>query len=339
MVPRGGTTEGTPVEVAESPGDRWKALQEDGLTSFEKDRRAILAMTGSYRVSFQFVETMGFSESYDPPRPYFSWATEHIHVLEDRGEFIRLQHTLVMYFEKEDGGRKGPMVMKHWRQDWRYEDQTRLTYRGKKRWERTTMDPDAVRGTWTQTVYQVDDAPRYEAVGRWEHDRQFSTWTSERFNRPLPRREFSAREDYDLLEGRNIITITPRGWVHEQNNRKRPLRGPEEENQGPAYLAKEYGINRYVRIRKPDLDGPATSYWKRTGAFWDIVRNEWTRVLDEHDRFRLRSTVDGTKLHKHLFGYASKIKADDSFDAEKATSFVRKKLSAYVEPVPSDTEK
>jgi hypothetical protein len=42
--------------------------------------------------------------------------------------------------------------------------------------------------------------------------------------------------------GTNIQTITPTGWVHEQNNKK-----VITENQ--AVLAKEIGIARYERIK------------------------------------------------------------------------------------------
>jgi len=54
MQPRGGTTKGSEVTLDEKPSQAWKdlqALKEDGL---EKDRRAILAMAGDYRVSFDF---------------------------------------------------------------------------------------------------------------------------------------------------------------------------------------------------------------------------------------------------------------------------------------------
>jgi hypothetical protein len=93
-------------------------LQEAGLTGFERDRRAILAMQGAYRTRFQFVETAGFMPDRAPPQPYFSWGFEFVHVLEERGDFISLQHTVVMYFQGEDGSVAQPAVMKHWRQDW-----------------------------------------------------------------------------------------------------------------------------------------------------------------------------------------------------------------------------
>ena len=80
--PRGGSTQGSDVALDPAPSPAWRALQEAGLSKVEQDRRAILALAGSYRVSFQFVETMGLADGYEPPRPYFSCGTEHVHVLE-----------------------------------------------------------------------------------------------------------------------------------------------------------------------------------------------------------------------------------------------------------------
>src|SRR5690348_14240264 len=56
LVPRGGTTRGAPVTLDETPSPAWRALQEPGLSAYERDRRAILAMAGDYRVSFDFLE-------------------------------------------------------------------------------------------------------------------------------------------------------------------------------------------------------------------------------------------------------------------------------------------
>ena len=183
METRGGTTQGTKVTLDEGPSDAWKELQRPGLSKQERDRLAILAMAGSYRVSFQFIESMGFTENYTPSRPYFSWATEHVRVLADTPTFVSLQHTLVMYFADEEMG--GPMVTKHWRQDWTYEDRDLHVYRGNSIWERSTLTPAEAAGGWSQAVFQVDDSPRYEAFGRWEHTNGFSRWTSNDAWRPL----------------------------------------------------------------------------------------------------------------------------------------------------------
>ena len=47
-------------------------------------------MQGEYRVYFDFMETMGFVENYQPKQPYQSWATEFIEVVEEKKDFISL---------------------------------------------------------------------------------------------------------------------------------------------------------------------------------------------------------------------------------------------------------
>src|SRR5258706_13578498 len=61
--PRGGTTRGAPVTLELAPSAAWRALQEGGLTAQERDRRAILAMAGTYRVDFDFLEITGVAPS------------------------------------------------------------------------------------------------------------------------------------------------------------------------------------------------------------------------------------------------------------------------------------
>src|SRR5439155_3994297 len=134
VAPRGGTTPGPPVELDDTPGAAWEALREPGLDRLERDRRAIRAMAGTYRASFDFLEVAGFRPGFEPDRPYQSWGTEVVYVARDEPRFLRLQHLLVMFVQAKDGEVQGPFVVKHWRQDWRYEDRELLTYRGNNTW-------------------------------------------------------------------------------------------------------------------------------------------------------------------------------------------------------------
>ena len=78
VAPRGGTTAGAPVTLDTAPSLAWRALQEPGLGARERDRRAILAMAGTFRVSFDFLEVVGLRPCVVPERPYQSWATEYV---------------------------------------------------------------------------------------------------------------------------------------------------------------------------------------------------------------------------------------------------------------------
>lgn len=52
LKPRGGTTRGVEVTLDLAESADWRALQSPNLSAFERDRRAILAMAGTYRMSF-----------------------------------------------------------------------------------------------------------------------------------------------------------------------------------------------------------------------------------------------------------------------------------------------
>jgi len=296
---RGGTTTGVPVTLDQQPSPQWLALQEEGLSSFERDRRAILAMAGPYRANFEFIETLGFTPDFTPAAPYQSWGTEYIYIVEDRNDFISLQHVMVMFTQKGDEI-TGPHVMKHWRQDWQYEKPFLMAYTGHGAWRKQALDPEQMAGTWAQAVYQVDDSPRYESYGEWQHNGSFSTWRSALTLRPLPRRESSVRDDYAALEGYNRHTILPTGWVQEEENLKLQLTS-DGDKQG--YVAKELGHNRYERITAFDFSA-GDEYWQETGAFWSIVRQQWQDIIAANESFVVKDRDGDTPLFALLFDLA-----------------------------------
>ena len=160
QTPRGGTSTGPEVELDLEPNPYWEKLKNPSLSKFEKDRLAILAMQGEHKVNFDFMETVGFVEDYVPAKPYQSWGTEFVFLVEERRDFLSLQHIMVMFFEMEDGTISEPMVVKHWRQDWKYQDKNLNKYIGDSTWQKMTIPWSERRGTWSQSVYQVDDSPR-----------------------------------------------------------------------------------------------------------------------------------------------------------------------------------
>jgi hypothetical protein len=108
--PRGGTTRGAPVTLDTTPSAEWKALQAPGIQDVERDRRAILAMAGAYRVSFDFLEVASFGSEAGRPRPYQSWGTERVYVDRDEPHFISLVHILEMRIAGADGAPGEAMV-------------------------------------------------------------------------------------------------------------------------------------------------------------------------------------------------------------------------------------
>lgn len=314
LKPRGATTQGAPVTLDTAPAAQ--RIHEQGIEARERDRRAILAMAGPYRVSFDFLEIVRFHPTLKPDAPYQSWGTEYVFVAEDRADLIALQHILVMRMR---GKEAEPMVVRHWRQEWRYEAPSMLVYEGANTWARRPVNERS--GMWTQSVLQVDDSPRYASIGRWQHEGGVSTWISAETWRPLPRREFSVRKDYDVLVGTNRHTITPTGWVQEENNLKVVSSSKQP-------LAREYGVARYERIKDYDFSA-GENYYKRTEPFWAEVRAAWRELEEARGRFTLRAQPDQGQLFLPFFEYAQKLADGAPFNRDDARAFVRKTLQDH----------
>lgn len=329
LAPRGGTTKGPALSLVKEPTAEFKRLQEPGLSGFERDRRAILAMAGGYRTSFDFLEVAGFTKDFKPDRPYQSWATEKVYVIEDQGRFISLQHLLVMSILDKDGKVQGPFVTKHWRQDWQYEPTEQFLYRGYNAWARKPVPADARRAAWRQSVYQVDDSPRYSGVGRWHHLGNYSSWESEEGWRPLPRREFSVRSDYQVLAGTNRHIILPTGWVHEQQNLKVVLDAEGRPRASDPVLARELGYNRYERIE--DIDWSAGDrYIERTEPLWKTVREQWSALIARDEALRLRGAPDKDQLFGPLFEQAEKLVDGAPMAPQEISTFVENAVRDYL---------
>ena len=136
-------------------------IAAEQTASFDQDRADILAMAGDYKVTFDMQETTSWRDDYDPIEAKISGGHESVRVIEDTGDAIVLQHLLVV------GSGEESFVIKHWRQDWKYEPETMLVYAGSGTWKLVEVPADEREGRWSQVVYQVDDSPRYGGVGQW----------------------------------------------------------------------------------------------------------------------------------------------------------------------------
>ncbi len=326
MAPRGGSGGGAPVELAKSAGEQWARLRAPGLTDKERDRLAILAMAGPYRASFDYIETVGFIEGYVPAAPYQGWGTEFVYAVTDEPDFISLQHIMVLRFDSSAGMPAEPTVIKHWRQDWRYEQRRMHTFHGNLTWKLTEQSRSESKGRWVQSVYQVDDSPRYMAAGRWQHRANFSSWSSDETWRPLPRRESSVRDDYDALIGTNRHTITPSGWVQEELNLKTVL---DDEGVASQILAREIGLSRYERISGYDWRA-GDEYWKRTATFWAITRDVWADYLQDENTLTFRQSADRIPLYAAMFEMAESSQ-NTNLDSDATRDAIKKMLQRYID--------
>jgi hypothetical protein len=268
-------------------------------------------MAGDYRVTFDFLEVETYTPEAKRDTPYQSWGTERIYVDSDTGSAISLVHILDMRIVRDDGSISEPMVTKHWRQTWQYEPRELVEYKGRERWDRRQLSTAERTGQWSQTVYQVDESPRYASVGHWSHSSSFSSWLSADTWRPLPRREWSVRKDYQVLLGTNRHTITATGWLQEENNLKAVLTPDRAIDAAHPYLAREYGVARYSRIAGGDF-AAADDYYRRTRLFWKDVLTAWTNLFRDHQRIELRAPVDQAGLFHKVFEYADRLAAGET---------------------------
>jgi hypothetical protein len=291
------------------------AASEPSSSSFERDRAAILAMCGGYRVTFDFKETVALKDGYTLAAPQHSSGTELVLVAEDNGRTIDLQHILVLGDEK--------VVVKHWRQRWEHESRDVLEFQGRNSFVRRRRSGSEAKGTWTQSVFEVDDAPRYQGYGAWRHEANVSSWESNETWRPLPRREYTKRSDYDVIVARNRHTLMPVGWVHEQDNLKMKLGAAAEA------LSREVGLNRYEKTADWDF-AAGEAYWRATAPFWKDVRRRWDDALARPAVVVDDKDADGKPRYERLFALAAEIQKAGTYDARAYAPRIADALASFV---------
>lgn len=273
--------------------------------SFERDRQAILAQTGQYRVRFDMRENVSFQTGYEPLEEKLSGGTEIVRVVYDQGDKISLQHILVM----THGGQT--MVIKHWRQDWVYQPQSVLTYAGPNEWTLSPVSAEDRAGAWSQTVWQTDDSPRYGGVGRWTYDNNLTAWTSNDTWRPLARRDAVRNPVYDRYLGTNRHVLKPEGWVHLQDNVKMSGR-----NGAPVAIVQEDVVNTY-NLSDAYNPAPGDEYWAATKTYWAAVRAKWDEVIARDGGIHVQEVAEtGTVTGAPLMELADKLQKGEVTEAD-----------------------
>ncbi len=265
----------------------------------EQDQNAIKDMCGCYEVTFNFAETFQYSKDslYKPSESKVAKGLEWAQLVEDEDNKISIQHLLQV------GRPDKPSIVKHWRQDWLFENTNFYMFNGDNHWNFVTKSSEEVKGQWTQKVYQVDDSPRYEGSSTWVHVDGKSYWENTT-DAPLPRREYTKRNDYNVTVRGNRHEITNIGWVHDQDNKK-VIR---EKGKDDTVLAEEKGYNTYVKVEDSKCKA-AQDWWKENNKKWALVRDKWTKVYNRNTDLALQAKVENKALYKYLFSeYYSKKK-------------------------------
>ena len=254
----------------------------------KKDIEAIKEMCGCFEIDFNFAETFQYSNdsNYKKSNNYNSKALEYAKLIKDEKGHISIQHLLVM----------GSYVIKHWRQDWIYENEDLLKYDADNTWKKISKTKKEVKGQWTQKVFQVDDSPRYEGTSSWVHIDGKSFWENTSYA-PLPRREYTKRNDYNIMIRGNRHEIVNYGWIHDQDNKK-VIR---DNKQNKEYeIAAEKGFNKYVKVDDSKCI-EAAEWWNENSKKWAFVREKWNSIYSKNKTLSLEKSIDKKPLYSYLF--------------------------------------
>lgn len=257
-------------------------------------------LCGCFSVNFQYAETFAMSDDYEYRDRKDMNAIEWVMpVVAEEGK-MALQHLLVI---------NDSLIIKHWREEWIYEYPEILEFQGDKVWTSKTLPEATVKGAWTQTVWEVNDEPRYQGYGHWIHNDGKTYWEST-VDAPLPRREYTQRSDYNILRRQNRLIISESGYVHEQDNKK-----IIRENGVDRLLVLEKGYNTYYRVDEAEC-APARKYWEENQLFWTLVRENWEQAIEGAEKLRVEEKVEDKILGEHFTALFKEWKTTGMKEAE-----------------------
>lgn len=264
-------------------------------------KKVVDKLCGCFQVDFRYAETFSPDPDYKyHDREETGGTAELALVIDSSAGKIVIQHLLVV-------GEK--TVVKHWREEWTYENPVIWRYKGDRTWVKETLPAAQVKGKWTQTVWEVADEPRYQGYSQFVHLDGKIIWQSTT-DAPLPRREYSVRNDYNILKRTNRLNITDSGYLHEQDNQK-----VIRENGTDKLLVEEKGHNIYKRLAAKEC-AAAKVYWEKNKDYWGRVRKIWTDYIATHDTISLKNKIGDKMLHEYLIAIGKEYEAKKISEAE-----------------------
>ncbi len=249
-----------------------------------REKEAIKGLCGCFEVEFMYAETFAPDEEYEFPKRYHVGGLEWVVPVESSDKKIVIQHLLQI---------SDTMIIKHWREDWEYEKKDWWVFNHDASWKHVEAKKP-VSGEWTQTVWEVDDGPRYQGSSKWVETNNKYYWENTA-DAPLPRREYTKRKDYNVMQRTNRIISTDTGWVHEQDNKKYV----RADGAADKLISQEKGYNIY---RKTDDSkcAVAAAWWAKHKDFWVTVRDKWASMLKNKTEIKLTTEIDGERLYEKL---------------------------------------
>ncbi|QES89451.1 DUF6607 family protein [Rhizosphaericola mali] len=284
------------------------------IVGFAQDSKTnVDKLCGCYEVSFKYAETFSPDTSYKfRERETIENVTELALPIVNTPTKVVIQHLLVI---------NDTMIVKHWREDWTYENPIQWIFKGDGVWQKVTLSASEVKGKWSQSVWEVSDAPRYQGSAAWQVVNNKTIWENTT-DAPLPRREYTTRSDYNILNRTNRLVLTKNGYDHVQDN----LKIQRTEGASDTIRVEESGLNRYVQ-QPEEKCTPALNYWKNYAPFWIAVEKIWEKYMDTHSQITLvESMGKGKSLNSELF------RLSDSWKANKVSGNLDDVLRATILP-------
>lgn len=280
------------------------------------DKKAIDKLCGCFEVNFKYAETFSPDPNYKYHEREETGGTAELALpIEVSDKKIVIQHLLIVGTNT---------VVKHWREEWSYENPVIWKYKGDRTWVKETVPAEQVKGKWTQTVWEVADEPRYQGFSQFVNLDGKIIWQNTT-DAPLPRREYSVRSDYNILKRTNRLNITDSGYLHEQDNQK-----IIRTNGTDKLLVEEKGLNSYEKIPEKEC-AAAKDYWEKNKDYWGRVRKVWADYLNTHDTVSLKNKVDGKFLHEYLIAQA-KDYAENKISATEIDGKIKAEIELFMSP-------
>lgn len=279
----------------------------------ELDKSYIKKMSGAYKVTFEFTETFASDTGYKYYPKYKEWGIEYVSVVEETPTKVVLQHLLIV---------NDTIIIKHWTQEWVYEETQQYSYYRDNEWTLKTITAEQAKGTWTQKVYQVDDSPRYESYGTWVHVDGKHYWEGFAYA-PLPRREFTKRNDYNVLGRHSRIEMFNDGWALIQDNEKIVRKDGMDK-----VICWEKGIERFWAGKYDAM--PAVKWWNQQQAYWADVRKAWDEVYAQYPTLKIKASINNDRLYDALFDLGNKWCKSATYTPGKAKAEIDAVIKSYI---------
>lgn len=297
-------------------------LPKGDSAKIKQEKTTIKEMCGCYKVDFEYAETFSEVKDYEYRDRYEAHGLEWIFADEESKDKVVIQHLLIV---------NDSMIIKHWREDWMYQNKSLLEYQHNLEWSKKQLTEKEAAGTWTQKVYQVDDSPRYQGNATWVQIDGKKYWES-RTAAPLPRREYTKRSDYNVMMRNNKHKITSSGHLHELDNAK-VVRSENKD----SVLVWEKGMNTYTKVEDSKCN-EAKKWWTANRAYWVDVRTVWDNVIAENQYINLKVKVDNQPLWQRLFALGDDLLAKESYNTKEAQTEILNTINLYLTTTPSEWE-